>query len=64
MVILTDMLKAVIARLVGIMIFEHFGYSAEEITVFAKYWAAVFCLVCYMFPWMFEFKGGKGILSG
>ncbi len=30
----------------------------------AKYWAAVFCLLGHMFPCMFDFKGGKGILSG
>ena len=63
-VILTDMLKAVVALLVGVMIFHHFVYSAEEITVFAKYWAAVWCLLGHMFPCMFEFRGGKGILSG
>ena len=32
--------------------------------VFAKYWAASFCLLGHMFPVMFGFKGGKGILSG
>ena len=63
-VILTDMLKAVVALLVGVMIFCHFVYSAEEIIIFAKYWAAVWCLLGHMFPCMFEFRGGKGILSG
>ena len=32
--------------------------------VLAKYWAASFCLLGHMFPVMFGFKGGKGILSG
>ena len=31
---------------------------------FAKYWAALFCLLGHIFPCMFGFKGGKGILSG
>ena len=30
----------------------------------AKYWAGLFCLLGHMFPCMFHFKGGKGILSG
>ena len=29
-----------------------------------KYWAGLFCLLGHMFPCMFQFKGGKGILSG
>ena len=33
-------------------------------TVFTKYWAGLFCLLGHMFPCMFRFKGGKGILSG
>ena len=32
--------------------------------VLFKYWAALFCLLGHMFPCMFHFKGGKGILSG
>ena len=30
----------------------------------AKYWAGLFVLLGHMFPVMFHFKGGKGILSG
>ena len=30
----------------------------------AEYWAGLFCLLGHMFPCMFHFKGGKGILSG
>ena len=30
----------------------------------AMYWGALFCLLGHMFPCMFHFKGGKGILSG
>ena len=70
-VILCDVLKAVVALLVSRWLFES-GYavfiSAESTTVFwltfAKYWAGLFCLLGHMFPCMFHFKGGKGILSG
>ena len=39
---------------------------ANEVLVVAlsKYWAGLFCLLGHMFPCMFHFKGGKGILSG
>lgn len=70
-VILTDVLKAVAAILIAEYLFfaEYTIYiSAAETTqfwgVFAKYWAALFCLLGHMFPCMFHFKGGKGILSG
>ena len=70
-VILCDVLKAVIALLVGQWLFRH-GYtdfiSAEDTTIlwltFAKYWSGLFCLLGHVFPCMFHFKGGKGILSG
>ena len=68
MVILCDVLKAIIAVWVGIMIARNWqeGFWRQEavVTVFAKYWAALFCLLGHMFPCMFQFKGGKGILSG
>lgn len=55
-VIAIDVLKAVLA----VSIVSHMMGN----TVFAKYWAAIFCLLGHMFPCMFGFKGGKGILSG
>ena len=54
-VILTDVLKAVAALLIGGMLLGG---------TFALYWAGLFCLLGHMFPCMFHFKGGKGILSG
>ena len=58
-VILCDVLKAVVALRVSCwLIGGLFG------VVFAKYWAGLFCLLGHMFPCMFHFKGGKGILSG
>ncbi|WP_297870909.1 glycerol-3-phosphate 1-O-acyltransferase PlsY [uncultured Oscillibacter sp.] len=56
-VILCDVLKAVIAVLLGSWLFR-------GDPVLGKYFAALFCLLGHMFPCMFRFKGGKGILSG
>ena len=58
-VILCDVLKAVIAVLLGSWLF---AWAPEP--VLGKYWAALFCLLGHMFPCMFRFRGGKGILSG
>lgn len=59
-VILTDVLKAVAAVLISLWVVGFpLGWPA-----LAKYWAGVFCLLGHMFPVMFKFKGGKGILSG
>ena len=70
-VILTDVLKAVIAILFGVWAFGWlpgggpavFGQFVDG-ALFGKYWAALWCLLGHMFPCMFHFKGGKGILSG
>ncbi len=56
-VILCDVLKAVIAVLLGSWLFV--GNP-----LLGKYFASLFCLLGHMFPCMFHFKGGKGILSG
>lgn len=67
-VILTDVLKAVVAVWVGILVAGYWDggfWNQEAITVvYGKYWAGTFCLLGHMFPCMFHFKGGKGILSG
>ena len=63
-VILCDVLKAVVALLIGVALFRGMVLDAQEVVVFSKYWAALFCLLVHMFPCMFQFKGGKGILSG
>ena len=66
-VILTDVLKAVIAILLGqwlfSMVIPPLDWQAIW-PVLGKYWAGTFCLLGHMFPIMFGFKGGKGILSG
>ena len=61
-VILTDVLKAVVAVLIGMAAFRLIGTASLETA--GKYWAGLFCLLGHMFPCMFKFKGGKGILSG
>lgn len=70
-VILCDVLKAVAALLIArwLMFIGHTAFISADFTAaywdtFAKYWAALFCLLGHMFPCMFHFKGGKGILSG
>ena len=69
-VILCDVLKAVVAILLTKAVFGLFGGwvgifgHMMDGALFAKYWAAVFCLLGHMFPCMFHFKGGKGVLSG
>lgn len=70
-VILIDVLKAVAAVVLCRWLVSAFYtdmISAADTTALwdtiAKYWAGVFCLLGHMFPVMFHFKGGKGILSG
>ena len=70
-VILCDVLKAVVALLVskylfsaGLVIFTSSTDTSAFWLPFAKYGAGLFCLLGHMFPCMFHFKGGKGILSG
>ena len=70
-VILCDVLKAVLAVYIGIRLGVHFLQDGTPSAEFAehclnlfKYWAGLWCLLGHMFPCMFRFKGGKGILSG
>lgn len=59
-VILCDMLKAVCAVLIGQLLLGRFlGWF-----VLGKYIAGLACMLGHMFPCMFHFRGGKGILSG
>ena len=63
-VILCDVLKAVAAVELGALTARIFFNDIPEFYLYAKYWGALFCLLGHMFPCMFHFKGGKGILSG
>ncbi len=64
-VILLDVVKMVVAVLIGMAFFRFVpaGWPAIPMT-FAKYYAGAFCIIGHMFPCMFHFKGGKGVLSG
>lgn len=71
-VILTDVLKAVIAIFLAVWLSGMIGpdsalcgwFQVSDLAVVFKYWGGLFCLLGHMFPYMFQFKGGKGILSG
>ena len=63
-VILLDVVKAIVAILVGVALFRHLIVDDAIVITLAKYWAGLFCLLGHVFPCMFQFKGGKGILSG
>ena len=63
-VILTDVLKAIAAIWIGTLLFRHMVVDDAPVIVLAKDWSGLFCLLGHMFPCMFHFKGGKGILSG
>ncbi len=63
-VILTDVFKAIVAIWAGTMLFSHMIVEDDLMIALAEYWAGLFCLLGHMFPCMFHFKGGKGILSG
>ena len=65
-VILIDVFKAVAAILIAVWISRNLwdGVWSSDGDVYAKYWGGLFCLLGHMFPCMFKFKGGKGILSG
>lgn len=62
-VILCDVIKAILAVMIGTLVIGTVtgGWMGP---VLGKYWAGLFCLLGHMFPCMFQFKGGKGILSG
>ena len=63
-VILTDVFKAIVAVWIGVFAAKYCLGDETMMIAVGKYWAGTFCLLGHMFPCMFRFKGGKGILSG
>lgn len=61
LVIAVDMLKMVIAVFLSVVVFS---VVSPAVPVFIRFWAGLFCALGHMFPCMFQFHGGKGILSG
>ncbi|MBQ3135095.1 MAG: glycerol-3-phosphate 1-O-acyltransferase PlsY [Oscillospiraceae bacterium] len=65
-VIACDVLKAIVAVLVGVAVANAWApaFWQGDLTVYARYFAGLFCLLGHAYPCMFQFRGGKGILSG
>ena len=57
LVILADVLKTVIAVLAGAALFRWAGNDP----IIGKLLGGLLCMVGHMFPFQFEFKGGKGV---
>ncbi len=66
LVILADVLKAVLGVLLGILGAQLLAKGGWDLVSSrqAKYIAGLFCELGHMYPVMFGFKGGKGIMSG
>lgn len=61
LVVLADVLKAVVAVLFAAWLAS---VISPVLVPLAKYWAGLCCILGHMFPINFQFRGGKGVLSG
>ena len=71
LVVLCDVLKAVVSMLFALkavlsVLFAMWLFEklTPDLVTFGKYWAGLFCLLGHMFPCGYQFRGGKGVLSG
>lgn len=60
-VILTDVIKAVIALWAAGLFFVQ---ADSHTYMLVRFCAGLWCMIGHMYPCMFHFKGGKGVLSG
>ncbi len=64
-VLLTDVAKAVLAVLIGGLLFGLvLGGGDHYMVIQGRYLAGMCCILGHIFPCFFHFQGGKGILSG
>ncbi len=60
-VIALDLAKMLVAVFISCVVFS---IVLPAVPIFVRCWAGLFCTLGHMFPIMFQFRGGKGILSG
>ena len=63
LVVLADVLKAVVAVVFAAWLAYVIDPAGSLVTL-SKYWAGLCCILGHMFPINFQFRGGKGVLSG
>lgn len=61
LVIAVDLAKMLVSVFIACVVFS---VALPVVPVFVRCWAGLFCTLGHMFPIMFQFRGGKGILSG
>lgn len=61
-VLLCDALKGILAVLLGYLLLD-VADPFTSIGVLSKYIAGLCCMLGHMYPCMFQFKGGKGVLT-
>ena len=63
LVVLADVLKAVVSVLFAAWLSSVID-PAGSLDILARYWAGLCCILGHMFPVNYQFRGGKGVLSG